>query len=350
MYRRAILLLAIATLATNAFADTVTERSGRIWNGTIVSADESAVVIDTDDGLEIRIPRDRVQNISYSSTQTPPPAAVGQTFVGRYDDGGRVGLSIWGTGYGIANGIFLAALADGNEKAYALAMLTGGALGFGVPWIWSEKRHVDDARATLMTFGGSWGLWQGLGWPYALADSPSKNQILIPGIAAGLTGVVGAGILTADREISQGDAEMITSLPGWTSIYWLWLATIFGSEDGRFILGSTLLAGDIGVIGGVLLAPHVERSRNDIRLVNVGGLLGGLTGSAIAVIFGIDNGKVALSTIMGGSLIGQTFTWWALSPRTATAQLPDISISPALVRAPENFDRALPALGMQLRF
>lgn len=350
MYRIFVLVFFVAAFAANAFGDTVTERSGRVWNGTIVSADDTAVVIDTDDGLEIRIPRERVRDVSYASARTKSPATVDQTFVGRYDDSGRVGLAVWGTGYGIANGIFLSALADGGAKSYAVAMLTGGALGFGIPWIWSEKRNVDEARATLMTFGGSWGLWQGLGWPYAVFDNPSKNQILIPGIVAGLTGVVGTGFLTADREISQGDAAMMTTLPGWTSIYWLWLAIISGAESERFILGSTLLAGDIGVIGGVLLAPHIERSRNDIRLINVGGLLGGLTGSAIAVIFGIDNGKVALSTIMGGSLIGQAFTWWAISPRTQTAHVPDISVSPTLVRAPENYDRALPAMGVQLRF
>ena len=349
MYRTLILAFCVATLATTAFADTVTENSGRVWNGTISSADDSFVVIQTEDGLELRIPRDRVRDISYSSPAATAPAA--QTFVTpRYHDGGRVELAVWGTGFGITNGIFLAAVGGGEEKAYALAMLTGGALGFGVPWIWSEKRDLTDARARLMTFGGSWGMWQGLGWPYALFDDPSTNQILVPGIVTGMAGVIGTGFFTANRNISDGDAALITSSPGWTSIYWLWLAVISGADSGRFLLGSTLVAGNAGIVGGYLLSQHVDITRNDVRLINVGGVLGALTGGTIVVIAGIDNGKAAYSTIMVSSLIGSGFAWWALSPRVAAANAPDLSIAPTLVRAPENSDRVLPAMGMRLRF
>jgi hypothetical protein len=345
-------LLVVLIAACAVFADTVTEVSGKQWDGTIVSVDDSSVLIRLDGGLELTIPRSRIDSMSYSnaasaSMTTPTPATTISTF----DRSGRVELTVWGTGYGITNGVFTAILLDAGADGGVLASLVGGSVGFATPWIWSKYRNVSDARATLMTFGGSWGMWQGIAWPFVLSENFDGDGHLLSGMIGGAAGLLGTGMLTANSNISSGDAELITSFPGWTSLYWMWISVVSGIDDGTFLLGSTLVAGDVGILAGAALAQHVDFSRGDVRLINLGGLLGALVGGSAIILADISEPKMAYTTVMLGSLIGSGFAWWALSPNSQTADaLPTIEIAPTLVRSPEDYLRSLPAMGMRIRF
>lgn len=267
---------------------------------------------------------------------------------GSYIDDGRVELAVWGSGYGILNGILLAAAADGGPGAYALGAVTGGAVGFGTPWIWSTKRDVSAGRASLMAFGGSWGMWQGLGWPYALSDDPGRKAVIYPGIVAGAVGLATAGYLTSQYDLPIGDVELIRSVTTWTSLCWLWGSVLAGAESNRFLLGSTLAAGNVGIGIGTFVAQHVSFSQGDVRLINLGGALGALTGGAIVVIADVDNSKAAYSTIMGCAIAGTAFAWWAVTPDQAAHAASGVELGPTVVRSPENAMRGLPALGMRI--
>jgi hypothetical protein len=222
------LMFVLLLMASLAGGDVIVEESGRRWTGEIIESTAHSVVIRTDDGLEVRIARDRIAKIIRSDREGAPQERQVERRVSYVDDG-RVELAVWGTGYGIFNSILLTSLADGGGDAYVIAMLTGGAVGFATPWIWSKKRDVSDGRAALMTFGGSWGMWQGLGWPYVLADNPRSKSVIVPGVLAGATGIATSGFLTSRYDVSAGDADLIRSVPGWTSAYWLWISILSGA-------------------------------------------------------------------------------------------------------------------------
>jgi hypothetical protein len=347
-------MAALLAVAGMAFADTVTELSGRQWSGTIVSTNDSTVVIRLDDGLELSIPRARVRTTEYNAEQprsgptTSPPA----TSVPIYDQSGRVELSVWGTAYGLYNGALAAVLLDGNEDAVILAMLAGAATGFYVPWTWSRTHNVSEARATLMNFGGTWGMWQGFGWPLALVDDDEYEKgIIVSAMVGGAVGLLSAGHLTADTDISRGDAELVRTFPIWSSIYVSWLMNLVGVNNERVMLSSILAAGDVGILLGASVARRVEYTRGDVRLMNLGGLLGALVGGSVVVLTDISNEKAIFSTIMIGSTAGIGVAWRLLTPVSSTAEaLPSIELAPTLVRSPEDYLRSLPAMGMRIRF
>ena len=339
-------LLAGLLLSSASLGDTVVERGGREWDGTVTADNDTSVVIRTDDGLEIRLPRDRVARVDYSEASAADAPR-------RVERSGRVELALFGTGYGVTNGLFLTGLVDGGEDMSAVSMLVGGAAGFAVPWIWSRDHDVSEARATLIGFSGSWGMWQGMGWPFVFGDDVSTNGVLIPGMIGGAAGILASGIVSSGRNLSQGDVELVTSLPGWTSVYWLWIAVLSGADDGRFILGSTLAAGNVGILAGAALASRVEYSRGDVRLINTGGLLGALTGGAAIALANVDDGKTALSVVMIGSLVGTAVAWKLVSPGDNSgdrAQTIRAALAPTVVRSPSNARRFMPGFGLNVRF
>jgi len=133
--------------------------------------------------------------------------------------------------------------------------------------------------------------------------------MLVPGMIAGAAGIIGAGLVTERTDVSAGDATLITSLPGWSSFYWLMVMGIAQVNNGRFVLGSTLAAGDVGIVGGALLAQHVEMSRGRGRLVNLGGVLGGLLGGAVIALANIDSPQPAFGIVMAGTTAGLASAW-----------------------------------------
>jgi hypothetical protein len=63
----ALLVIISASLATAQ--SRIVTRSGNVFIGSILDEDRSEVSIRTADGIEIKVPRDRIESISYGRTQ-----------------------------------------------------------------------------------------------------------------------------------------------------------------------------------------------------------------------------------------------------------------------------------------
>ncbi|HNZ38262.1 MAG TPA: hypothetical protein PKN69_01905 [Candidatus Latescibacteria bacterium] len=299
-----ILLLAVLGLcAGNATCDTLVERSGRELSGSLVGVQDSILVFRTDAGDTTRIARSAVERVTFFA---PVHGHLGTV---QLDRSGRVELVVFGTGYGILNGALLASIADFGVDGFTLSMLAGGAAGLYAPLEWSKTRPVSDARASLISFAGSWGMWQGIGWTNALVDEPSADAAITAGLLTGGAGILATAALTGQHRISSGDATFITTAPAWSSAYWLWVMVLTGTENGRFVLGTTLAAGDIGVAAGVLLADRIEASQGRVRLANLGGIVGGLVGGAAVALTNVDSPKLGVSVVMTAATLGLGAGW-----------------------------------------
>jgi hypothetical protein len=194
-----------------------------------------------------------------------------------------------------------------------------------VPWTWSKTRPVSDARASLISFAGSWGMWQGMGWMNALQENPSYDAVVTTGLITGGAGILATAALTGKHNISAGDGTLITTTPAWSSAYWLWVMILTGTENGRFVLGTTLAAGDAGVIAGALLANRIEVSQGRVRLANLGGIVGGLVGGAVLALSNVDSPKTGVSIVMTGATLGLAAGWRLTNsydrPNTAMSRL-----------------------------
>jgi hypothetical protein len=236
---------------------------------------------------------------------------------------GRTELILWGTGYGAWLGIAVPLMLDANSpEAYGVGFLAGAPLGFLAARSLAERNQPTIGQTRSITFGGSWGTYQGFGWAEALdigdrrvsnfcppefqedcyyeeTDTPTRVAI---GVLGGLAGI-GTGVVLSRKPITGGTAAATGSGALWGTWFGFALSMIADLEDDA-LLSSTLLAGNAALLGTAVAAPRWGVTEGRVRLVNVGGLIGGLAGVGALLIAQPDDERVAISIPMIGSAIG----------------------------------------------
>ena len=122
------------------------------------------------------------------------------------------------------------ALGSEGPEAYGLGLLVGGPAGFLAGTALANSRPVSLGQARAITWGGTWGTLQGLGWANALDlgggerliegdilihDDQTLEATMAAAIAGGALGIAG-GLLAARREVTPGTSTsaMLGSLWG----------------------------------------------------------------------------------------------------------------------------------------
>jgi len=235
---------------------------------------------------------------------------------GRSTRSGRVELQVWTTLYGLWLGVAVPAAfgADGPEP-YGIGLLVGGPAGFLTGLGLARSRELTDGQARAITFGGTWGTWQGFGWASVFdwgdgyqcdvdlcVDSGSAEEKFVAMIAGGLAGV-GTGIILSRRPITSGVATSVSLGSMWGT--WFGLATgVMADLEGDDLLAATLIGGNAGLVSAALIAHRAGMSRNRARLISIAGVVGGLAGGGIDLIVQPDNEKVGIAIPLIGSLAG----------------------------------------------
>lgn len=225
---------------------------------------------------------------------------------------GRTELVVWSTLYGLWLGVAIPGMlgASGSEP-YGLGLLVGGPVGFAAARGATANTPIGAGQAEAITWGGSWGTWQGFGWAHVFdpgqncpshTDSgfvycdpgPSTRAVFGWMVAGGLAGT-GAGIAAArGRDIPPGDATLVSLGSLWGTWYGVALGVIAGLEDDA-LLASTLIGGNLGAGTGALLGRAYPVSRTDARIASIIGVVGGLAGAGIDLIVQPSNEKVAMA-------------------------------------------------------
>ncbi|NNM34688.1 MAG: hypothetical protein HKO53_16530, partial [Gemmatimonadetes bacterium] len=100
---------------------------------------------------------------------TPSAAAaqdrLDQWGITRSGSSGRTELQVWGALYGLWLGVAIPGMAEADgPEAYGAGLLLGGPAGFMVGRAAARGRPLSLGQARAITWGGTWGTWQGLGW------------------------------------------------------------------------------------------------------------------------------------------------------------------------------------------
>src|SRR5690606_358837 len=116
---------------------------------------------------------------------TPAAAAVrARSENGRIvlDRSGRTELLVWGTTYGLWLGVAFPLMfdADGPE-AYGIGLLAGAPAGFFSARAYTSDRTITSGQARAITWGGTYGTWQGLGLVALLDIGESTHSVCPPG-------------------------------------------------------------------------------------------------------------------------------------------------------------------------
>ena len=107
----------------------------------------------------------------------PRESPLRRTFRG---PGGRTELMVWGTTYGIWAGLATpAALGTDNSSAYGLGLLVGAPAGLLIARAYANQVNITEGAARSITFGGTWGTWQGYGVSKLLGLLERTEQIQI---------------------------------------------------------------------------------------------------------------------------------------------------------------------------
>src|SRR5690606_28158570 len=84
--------------------------------------------------------------------------------VARAEQSGRTELLVWSTLYGLWLGVAVpAAFGADDAEMYGIGLLVGGPSAFAVARGYARRHPLSVGQARAITFGGTWGTWQGFG-------------------------------------------------------------------------------------------------------------------------------------------------------------------------------------------
>lgn len=289
-------------------------------------ADSAAVLLATASDFEGRGEGDIAQALYRHIADRFPGTPAAETALARLDaavaassrGGGETELRVWSALYGIWMGMAVpTALGSEGPEAYGLGLLVGGPAGFLAGTALANSRPVSLGQARAITWGGTWGTLQGLGWANALDlgggerliegdilihDDQTLEATMAAAIAGGALGIAG-GLLAARREVTPGTSTsaMLGSL--WGAWFGLASASLMDVDENT-VWATMMAAGNAGLVGGAIAGSQLPLSRSRARLISIGGLMGGMGGTGLVLITHPDDDDTAMATILASSIAG----------------------------------------------
>lgn len=230
----------------------------------------------------------------------------------------RVELQVFGTTYGAWLGVAVPlALSADDPEAFGAGLLLGAPAGLLLSRAYMNANPVSEGQARAISWGGTWGTWQGFGWAELLdigeetvcnefgcyPTEDNGDEIIASMVVGGLAGIVGGGLL-ARNPIASGVSSGAQGGSIWGSIYGAMIAGILGADEGDTVLATALISGNVGLVTGALLADRYDLSRSRIRMMNLGALVGGLGGVGLDLLIQPDDEEVALAIPLATSVLG----------------------------------------------
>lgn len=237
----------------------------------------------------------------------------------RLDSSGRTELVVWSTLYGLWLGLAVpGTLGVDDPEPYGLGLLVGGPLGFLASRSWTASAPVGEGDAEVISWGGTWGSWQGFGWAHVLDlggrdcedyigapcdPGPSSEAVFGSMLVTGAIGTATGLALSRRYEIDPGDATSASLGSLWGTWYGFGLTVLF-DMSGDDALAATLVGGDLGLLFGAALGSHYDLSRSRARIASIAGVAGGLAGAGLDLLIQPDDEKVAIAIPLISSTLG----------------------------------------------
>lgn len=245
------------------------------------------------------------------------PAPTGQGVALRAAPSGRTELVVWGTTYGIFLGLATPhAIQKDGSGAYGVGLLLGAPAGFLLSRAYADAAAVTEGEARAITFGGTWGTWQGYGWAKVAGlldhtvgcpnipgtppgdcvvfDETSSSAALKAMIVGGLAGIVAGGAVGNNLRVTPGAATTVNLAAVWGTWYGAGTAAMVGADNGTTALAMALIGGDAALVGAALAVPRWHLTRERARLISIAGLAGVLAGLGIDLIVQVDDAKLGV--------------------------------------------------------
>ena len=219
----------------------------------------------------------------------------------------RAGLVGFGTLFTTWLGVGTLILLDVEGPVpYGFVLIVGPLSGLIGSLSLTRESELSDGQASLITLGGTWGIWQAVG-AASLADAGDKLTVGAS-MAGGAIGLALASSIIRGRDVSPGDATLINfgGVWGtWFSICGAMAARNRDNDNSDFILGSAMMGGNVGLSTMAAWSTKLNMSRARARLINIGGIVGTLYGLGTNILFEIEPEDRTFWSLMGlGSAVG----------------------------------------------
>ncbi|MBU0550073.1 hypothetical protein KKF91_16470 [Myxococcota bacterium] len=233
------------------------------------------------------------------------------------DQEGLPEVLLFGSAFGIYQGVALSYWLDQHDLLPKEEMFWGSALiltttyaNFAAIRYVSQEYGVNDADAALFNSSMFWMILNGSALNVGLKRD--GEALLYDTLLSGYLGQ-GIGILLAQNaNRTAGQVSLINTVGTWTGAEMSLAMGIAGIEAGSpyFTLGT--LAANLGILAGVWLSERHPISRERARLLDLGGLLGGLGGpAALFMLYGPEDHEQQwyLTSVALGIPVGIGLAW-----------------------------------------
>ena len=221
----------------------------------------------------------------------------------------RASLVGFGTLFTTWLGVGTLILLDTEEPVpYGIALIAGPLSGLSGSLSLTRERELSDGQASLITLGGTWGIWQAVG-AATLADAGDKPTVGAS-MAGGAIGLALASSIVSRRDISPGDATLINFGGAWGTWFTICGAMVVRERDKdnrNFILSRAMIGGNAGLLTMAAWSTKLSMSRARARLINIGGIIGTLYGLGASILLEIEPEDRTFWGFMGlGGMVGLT--------------------------------------------
>ncbi|MCE9673017.1 hypothetical protein LY474_34945 [Myxococcus stipitatus] len=256
-------------------------------------------------------------------------AAVSDLQRERTSGGARAALTIIQSLHGITQGVLLCAIADCEDNQGAAgAVLLGGAAG-AVGSLLLTQGGITPGQSGAINSGTVWGFWLGICGYNALDLGDDEAPALVSGSAALFTGLGIALALAAPP--TSGQVSMTNSGGMWAAVI---TALILGAQDidNTSFFAAELGATSAGLLTFAILSRTVEVSRGRMLVIDGGGIVGGLSGAAFALLLSgqdTDSDAVLIASSVG-AVAGLGLTAY-LTRHFDGRRAPEVVFTPSLM-------------------
>jgi len=227
------------------------------------------------------------------------------------DKSGRTDLLVFSGYYGLWLGIATpVALRAEGPAPYGAGLLIAGPAAVLAAHYLTRTSGISDATATMISLGGNWGIWQGIGWYLDGTESGNGNDAIGAGELAGLGGIALGAILASKIDFTPGGAELISSGASWGAWFGAVAGNLMGDVGDSPELTGALIGSDALAVGTGILAWDSSWSRKRVRLTNLAGVLGTIGGFGFDLIAQPDDDKAILAIAGAGSILGLAVGAW----------------------------------------
>jgi hypothetical protein len=269
------------------------------------------------------------------------------------DQRGRTDLIVFSGYYGLWLGIAIpAAMESEDAQAYAAGILAVPLATTLLAVNATRNGSMSRGHATMISLGGHFGTWQGLGW--SGTTDAEGHEVLAAGIVGGVAGILLA--VPATRTIGEGHAAVTNSAMYWGGWFGLVESVLTGREEDteNSPLIDMLVGSDVGLLVGAIGGREAKLTTGRMRLINLAGVLGTAFGGGFALLTESQD-ETAMAMLGGGSVLGLVLgTEWTKNydrGKDLVDAGPARSVEPVLsMRASGRGRAGIPTAGLRVRF